>query len=1010
MKAKFLFLVLTLSGAGSLVLAAARELPAQYHAINIVLLELDNSPEGLAAKRCEMNHWETWEKSAPILLEQLERDMNRPRAIVGGDPSAASLFSLCVAARGLDDSQSLVPAGLKLDDLSKQTQRANFIVAWDRSRSLVLLGFSDGDTQPAKGVLNVLARMCSEAHHLSLLQSDSLPRLAPPCVLTVPPAGLDPLSAPLEFDALVTDQWRQHLFHSLATAEESSEFVAWMKSGMPAMPPGAEMNIEVLQKNVDRFADATKLLYKVANIEMPYEMKVPLSFAGAAIGDTRAAGEGKLNPLTSQSLERLGKFGISELPKVLSTLETAGKLPAGYTATLTPILAGLPDITAASFSQIGRQSTVPTVAEVTKYLDGMNKACWATVGALVASPGGPAASARGASIASTSAGLAGDIARGWSYGLFEQAALDPVKKQMVSDFRTQLDAAVGHGVEAKSFTDMFSQKEISRLGFDPKTVADLDNSARWANSLRSAPSQSKPPLDLDVKLKDPIPIYTDTLTKYKPRDYSTLFPPGGPGGGGGGIARGPDGGGGGGSLALNRPESPGGLGALSSSDRFRLSQLPPAPLRSDYDSFASRFSAPDLQLKSVMFTPKPAGILFYPELEVVADATGLTASIADKAVAALQDKTAVETVIEGERRIVVAAPGSEDFFKVQAGRYHMNQTDIAGAQRARTLLTLRRFYDSGETNVSCLGRGWSFLPYALRIDQSTVQSKNGQQFAPKVTLIDRDRVVEVAYEADSTQGAATGKPAASGPVYRPVSSPLEPVLSLRTNAGYLVTFAHGLQLAFNAAGRLESQGHSESNRVTYVFKGDNLSEVVSAQQSILLNYEASGRLSGATGPDAESVLYTVDASGLRSVKASGKAEAAFAYGPDGRISTFETVKGTERTVVTANSYDTQGRLLTQRTLRGEWAYKYDDAIGCACVTDPSGKQTTYFYDGNSRLLASGSSPKNMTLFNYDLLGRVIQVADAEWVNNSSPGHAPRFKITKVVSQFSSDPNSPEKKG
>ena len=143
---------------------------------------------------------------------------------------------------------------------------------------------------------------------------------------------------------------------------------------------------------------------------MPYEMKVPLSFAGAAMGDARAAGEGKLNPLTAQSLERLGRFGMRELPKVVSTLEAAGKLPSGYTTTLSPILAGLPDIAAAGASQVGRQSAVPSVAEVTRYLDGVNKACWATVGALVAAPGGPAASARGASIASTSAGLVADIA------------------------------------------------------------------------------------------------------------------------------------------------------------------------------------------------------------------------------------------------------------------------------------------------------------------------------------------------------------------------------------------------------------------------------------------------------------------------------------------------------------------------------------------------------------------------------------------------------------------------
>jgi hypothetical protein len=40
----------------------------------------------------------------------------------------------------------------------------------------------------------------------------------------------------------------------------------------------------------------------------------------------------------------------------------------------------------------------------------------------------------------------------------------------------------------------------------------------------------------------------------------------------------------------------------------------------------------------------------------------------------------------------------------------------------------------------------------------------------------------------------------------------------------------------------------------------------------------------------------------------------------------------------------------------------------------------------------------MTLFNYDVTGRIFQVATGELLNEPSGNERPRFKVTKMVTQ------------
>jgi YD repeat-containing protein len=103
-------------------------------------------------------------------------------------------------------------------------------------------------------------------------------------------------------------------------------------------------------------------------------------------------------------------------------------------------------------------------------------------------------------------------------------------------------------------------------------------------------------------------------------------------------------------------------------------------------------------------------------------------------------------------------------------------------------------------------------------------------------------------------------------------------------------------------------------------------------------------------------------------------------------------------------------MLSQQGPAGFWKFRYDDNIGVAVFTEPSGNEVSYYYDGKQQLLAYGSSRKDMTLFNYDVTGRIFQVATGELLNEPSGNERPRFKVTKMVTPEIPNPEKPAGSG
>ncbi len=394
------------------------------------------------------------------------------------------------------------------------------------------------------------------------------------------------------------------------------------------------------------------------------------------------------------------------------------------------------------------------------------------------------------------------------------------------------------------------------------------------------------------------------------------------------------------------------------------------------------------------------GILLEPEILVVVDKSGVTSGLHEKAIAAVKGKTGGTFEHEGTQYTAVKTPRTAGIFQVPVGYFHLIHTDITAASGVNITPRLARCYDSANKEVSALGPGWSILPFLLKFDQR-VEAKDGKNMvALKLVLIDRQAGAKLPYclmKADSPMSQSDEEAVVA--MYQKVSSSLQPDLVAHSDGGYRATFAHGFEVAFDKDGRIKWMGNSEVDRVEYVFNGNQLKEIRSnTSKKITLIYNEKGQLTGAKSTSGHLVTYTLDSSGrLKSVTGSDSGSFEFAYGSDGRLSTINANGGKQKPdMLIANTYDDKGRMLTQRTPQGQWEFAYNDDIGRVITTDPMGRQTTYFYDAHQRLVAYGTFKGQMTLFNYDMTGRILQVAVAKMLNNPSKTERPKFKISEKV--------------
>jgi RHS repeat-associated protein len=182
-----------------------------------------------------------------------------------------------------------------------------------------------------------------------------------------------------------------------------------------------------------------------------------------------------------------------------------------------------------------------------------------------------------------------------------------------------------------------------------------------------------------------------------------------------------------------------------------------------------------------------------------------------------------------------------------------------------------------------------------------------------------------------------------------------------------VTFRGGgaLNLTYNGSGQLTGIANENGRSLSLTYNGSGqVATLVTPDGTFSYSYDSNGNLTTVTKPDTNTIQYEYEDSsyvnaltGITDEK--GVRFATFAYDASGRADSTEQAGGVNHYTVTYN------------------------ADGSSTVTNPLGKEFTYYYDtiqGVRRIIevdgaASTNTPASTEYYNYDNLGRMIGKTD-----------------------------------
>jgi RHS repeat-associated protein len=365
------------------------------------------------------------------------------------------------------------------------------------------------------------------------------------------------------------------------------------------------------------------------------------------------------------------------------------------------------------------------------------------------------------------------------------------------------------------------------------------------------------------------------------------------------------------------------------------------------------------------------------------------------------------------------------------GNFYQSVTDVS-IPGTGIPFSLSRTYNSLDTTVGVLGRGWSGnLFSSLAIDDAgnvTLKAGNGQEIGYTLEP-------DGSYQGDKNVTATLTK---TGSGYDLVQKD-EDVQRFDSN-GHIVSWldpnGQGPHFAYDSNGHLtsvtdsagreydlsyDSEGHltgvslPDGTSLVYGYNGDLLMSFTDRTGAITkYAYDANGFLESATDAsgrllfqntydDQGRVLTQADASGNTSSFdwPEGKAVATDANGKDwqdtyngsGQLSTRRDGIGNESGYVyndandltaltdplgntTKMTYDERGNMLSQtNVLGGTEKWTYDENNNLTSETDALGNTTTYTYDSNGNITSETDALENVTTYQYDSSGRQIAETD-----------------------------------
>jgi RHS repeat-associated protein len=231
------------------------------------------------------------------------------------------------------------------------------------------------------------------------------------------------------------------------------------------------------------------------------------------------------------------------------------------------------------------------------------------------------------------------------------------------------------------------------------------------------------------------------------------------------------------------------------------------------------------------------------------------------------------------------------------------------------------------------------------------------------------------------------------------------VLTANSGGGWTLTRPDQSQLVFAANGSLSEDHDPHGRKLVLAYNGagrlSTITEPVSATQ-LTFAYTAAGLLSGLTDSTGASVAFTYNTSSMLTTITNQNAnKVTFAYDANHNIL---TLTGNDGTILTTNTYDSLGRVVTQIdgvTGHGPLTFSYqqqsissnivttatdktgavstytfDPDFNLLAVVDPLGRTTSATYDTSDNLTSKTDALGNVATFTYDGSGNLLTSTDA----------------------------------
>ncbi|MCC3766281.1 RHS repeat-associated core domain-containing protein [Streptomyces sp. UNOC14_S4] len=302
---------------------------------------------------------------------------------------------------------------------------------------------------------------------------------------------------------------------------------------------------------------------------------------------------------------------------------------------------------------------------------------------------------------------------------------------------------------------------------------------------------------------------------------------------------------------------------------------------------------------------------------------------------------------------------------------------------------ITRRYSSNNMNAGSFGQGWA-APW----DSSLKSEDNG----------------DVTFTAESGSKYLYHK-GSDGSFTGPVTT--RSTLKRLTDGSYSLSTPQQRTLSFDSDGRLTASKNRSGQGIRFTYTGRHLTSATdSAGRTSTATYSGD-LLTQLKLTNGRHVDYDYTDGRLTTVTATDKSKTVYGYDSQGHL---DAVKDANGNYPIRNSYDAQGRVISQKSAVGEvtsysyksgetdtttpdggvWSdiyssniltaqydpfgnktsYNYDGLVNISYVTDALGNRTTFGYDGSGYLTKKTTAGGSTEQYTYDGNGNVTKATDA----------------------------------